>query len=204
MLESLRADVNSVKLNQDYVFYPRTSTVSSTTGLQPVVDYPAVVSGSVSSTGLPVSMGAAASTLLTARSSQSSSNLPSVVSHSVSNQTVPTSVYSTAAGVGMTPNVRPIPGMIPASGSSVFFDGNAALTNLEEVLPIDRIGHLNTGMPQNLPIDESGLLRGSSYGGAVVDGVLGTVETGELHLLDNCVNHCIYVCTIYIYIVISF
>ncbi|GAA48562.1 serine/threonine-protein kinase WNK1 [Clonorchis sinensis] len=145
MLDSLRADVSSVKLNQDYVFYPRPHPSTTYPSFPPVaLSDPSSIASSHLAAGLPV----------TAKSSQTSLNIPSLASRSVASQQLGT-VPQPNAIVASSPNPQ-----IP--GASLLYDTSAATANLEEVPPIENASHFNGLIVQN-PLDSTSYARSHPF-----------------------------------------
>ncbi|TGZ71841.1 hypothetical protein CRM22_002431 [Opisthorchis felineus] len=145
MLDSLRADVSSVKLNQDYIFYPRPHCSTTNPSFPPVaLSEPSSVASSHLAAGIPV----------TAKSSQTSLNIPSLASRSVASQQLGAVTQPTAI-VASSPN-PPIP------GASLLYDTSAAMANLEEVPPIENTSHFNGLLVQN-PLDSTSYARSHPF-----------------------------------------
>ncbi|OON13729.1 hypothetical protein X801_10491 [Opisthorchis viverrini] len=160
MLESLRADVSSVKLNQDYVFYPRSHS-STNPSFPPVpLSEPSSIASSHVAAGLPV----------TAKSSQTSLSIPSLTSRSVASQQLGTVPQATAI-VASSPN-PPIP------GASLVYDTSAAMANLEEVPPIENTSHFNGLLVQN-PLDSTSYARSHPFLSTNFLAGLASSETGR-------------------------
>ncbi|CAL8072082.1 unnamed protein product [Calicophoron daubneyi] len=171
VLDALRQDVNSVKLNQDYIFYPRPLQLVGSS-FQPVISME-------QTTGAPGSHQNSTGALLTTKSSQSSSNAPSITSRSVGNQAGPSLIPTVPVNMIPTNQVPAANLTGTISGAPALFENSASAGNLEEVPPIDHSAPANGVTFKAVPEDASFPYGHPHMTANVPESTVGSVDTPQ-------------------------